>query len=349
MHNLGNQTLSVANSAQNVEISINHYQGLMATGVSLGVLHVLAGPDHLSSLAALSVGNSWKAFSLGFRWGLGHSSGLIVVAVVFILLKGNLDLKLLGRYCDTLVGAFMILLGLYGVLAALQSENQKENIKKREDIQPNALSKSSSSYTVSIQQNNHTLSNHLNSSTEVDESFSSSSLAFKPKKKQIDLFEHKIEPKDYEAVNLNEDDCLKSDMDRTYSSSKTHNKDDSKEGIFRILKCIDMRDPFIQKVVSFSIGLLHGVAGPGGILGVLPAVEMRSLKSSTVYLSSFIIASTLSMGMFASLYGEITKRLGATQSLVDLSLRIFSSTMSVLVGILWFVLSIRGDKEKFFH
>lgn len=339
--NSGNHTSAGTGPELSLEVSINHYWGLMVTGVSLGVLHVLAGPDHLSALAALSVGNSWKAFSLGFRWGLGHSSGLIVVAVIFIYLKGNLDLKLLGRYCDTLVGAFMILLGLYGVLAAFQSENQKENIKKRDDT-PNKLSKSSSNSAVVL---NH-LSNNLNSNTEVDEAFSSSTMTLKPKKKQIDMFEHKVEPRDYEAVNCDEDDPL---IDSSISNSFIQNKDNSKEGIFQILKCIDMRDPFIQKIVSFSIGLLHGVAGPGGILGVLPAVEMRSLKSSTVYLSSFIIASTLSMGMFASLYGEVTKRLGATQSFVDLGLRIFSSTMSVLIGILWFVLSIRGDKEKFFH
>ena len=29
---------------------------------------------------------------------------------------------------------------------------------------------------------------------------------------------------------------------------------------------IDMHDPNTQKIVSFSIGLLHGVAGPGGIV-----------------------------------------------------------------------------------
>jgi hydrogenase/urease accessory protein HupE len=37
---------------------------LIITGCSMGLIHVLAGPDHLSALAALSVGSSWKAFSL---------------------------------------------------------------------------------------------------------------------------------------------------------------------------------------------------------------------------------------------------------------------------------------------
>ena len=58
------------------------------------------------------------------------------------------------------------------------------------------------------------------------------------------------------------------------------------------------------------MGLLHGVAGPGGILGVLPAVEMQHWQSSTLYLGTFIITSTLSMGLFAACYGEFTRRLG---------------------------------------
>lgn len=32
------------------------YSNLILTGVTLGVVHVLAGPDHLSALATLSVG-----------------------------------------------------------------------------------------------------------------------------------------------------------------------------------------------------------------------------------------------------------------------------------------------------
>ena len=87
----------------------------------------------------------------------------------------------------------------------------------------------------------------------------------------------------------------------------------------------------------------------GGILGVLPAVEMRSARSSTLYLGSFVLASTLSMGLFAALYGEVTKRLGATQQMVDLALRLFSSAMSIIIGSLWFVLSVLGKKEAFFH
>ncbi len=109
-----------------------HSFNLITTGLSLGLLHVLAGPDHLSALAALSVGSSWRAFTLGFRWGIGHSTGLVVVAIIFISLKGELDLRTMGRYCDLLVGLFMIALGCYGVLGAIKMYREKHNKRDRD-------------------------------------------------------------------------------------------------------------------------------------------------------------------------------------------------------------------------
>ena len=119
--------------------------------------------------------------------------------------------------------------------------------------------------------------------------------------------------------------------------------------VCRYVPYVDMHDTTTQKLVSFMIGMLHGVAGPGAILGVLPAVEMQSWKASTCYLLSFIVASTLSMGAFAALYGELTKRLGSTAESVELGLRILSSSLSIVVGLLWSVLSLMGNLDTYFH
>lgn len=104
---------------------------------------------------------------------------------------------------------------------------------------------------------------------------------------------------------------------------------------------LDMNDKATQRVVSLVMGLLHGVAGPGGILGVIPAVEMGHWQSSTIYLGSFITGSTISMGSFAALYGEATRRLGASAGeTVEVGLRIFSSIASVLVGVVWIAVTM---------
>ncbi len=62
------------------------YGQLIGKGILLGMLHVLSGPDHLAALVALSanVGKCW-AFSVGVGWGIGHSTGLLVVATILLL------------------------------------------------------------------------------------------------------------------------------------------------------------------------------------------------------------------------------------------------------------------------
>jgi hypothetical protein len=97
-----------------------------------------------------------------------------------------------------------------------------------------------------------------------------------------------------------------------------------------------------QRVASLAIGILHGIAGPGGILGVLPAVEMIHWESSACYLGSFILASTLSMGAFAAFYGEMTRRIGGTAVSTEFFLRIFSSGGSALVGFMYLTITLFG-------
>jgi hypothetical protein len=62
---------------------------------------------------------------VNYELNVGHSTGLVVVATIFIALKGDMDLRKLGRYCDLLVGIFMIALGCYGVIGAVKTYNEK--------------------------------------------------------------------------------------------------------------------------------------------------------------------------------------------------------------------------------
>lgn len=56
---------------------------------------------------------------LGIRWGVGHSTGLVIVAVICIMLKGQFDIRAVSHYLNIFVGAFMILLGLHGIFTAV--------------------------------------------------------------------------------------------------------------------------------------------------------------------------------------------------------------------------------------
>ena len=76
---------------------------------------------------------------------------------------------------------------------------------------------------------------------------------------------------------------------------------------------VDLRsihNPHVQRFAAFGIGIVHGIAGPGGVLGVLPAVELHDKTLAATYLASFCGTSILIMGTFAAGYGELTARVG---------------------------------------
>jgi hypothetical protein len=92
------------------------------SGLSLGVVHVVTGPDHLSAIATLSVGSSWRAFGIGVRWGCGHSAGLVLMTAV--LRSFRLNIENVTRICETLVGVAMLTLGAVGVLRAVRNRRR---------------------------------------------------------------------------------------------------------------------------------------------------------------------------------------------------------------------------------
>jgi hypothetical protein len=96
------------------------------------------------------------------------------------------------------------------------------------------------------------------------------------------------------------------------------------------------------------VGIVHGIAGPGGILGVLPAVGLHDTFKSFLYLGSFCFVSIATMGVFAAVYGEATGRLGERSELMAFRIAIFSSMLSVIVGVLWLVLAAFGKLQEVF-
>jgi ABC-type nickel/cobalt efflux system permease component RcnA len=80
----------------------------------------VAGPDHLAALLPLSVGQRLRAFWLGARWGAGHSGGVLLVGVLLLLLREQLDLHAVGAWAERAVGVMLIGLGLLGLRRGLR-------------------------------------------------------------------------------------------------------------------------------------------------------------------------------------------------------------------------------------
>ena len=58
--------------------------------------------------------------NLGIRWGMGHSAGLVIVALLFIVLKGEFNIRAISHYLNVFVGVFMIMLGVHGMFIAVR-------------------------------------------------------------------------------------------------------------------------------------------------------------------------------------------------------------------------------------
>ena len=84
-------------------------------GFIAGLLHVFSGPDHLAALAPLSLKAGRRAWAVGLRWGLGHASGVLGVAAIAFALKQAVHLESLAGWGERLVGATLIVLGLWGL------------------------------------------------------------------------------------------------------------------------------------------------------------------------------------------------------------------------------------------
>jgi sulfite exporter TauE/SafE len=86
------------------------------TGALAGVFHVLAGPDHLAAVAPLAVNRRRRGWLAGWTWGLGHASGVVVVALLAVLLRDLLPpVALISAWSERLVGATLIVVGLWAL------------------------------------------------------------------------------------------------------------------------------------------------------------------------------------------------------------------------------------------
>ena len=91
-------------------------------GLFAGALHVVGGPDHLAAVAPLSADRGAGAARLGFRWGVGHSGGVILVGLITLFVRDFFDVAAFSSGAEWLVGATLIGIGLWGLRQSYSSQ-----------------------------------------------------------------------------------------------------------------------------------------------------------------------------------------------------------------------------------
>lgn len=93
----------------------------LLTGLTAGSAHVLSGPDHLAAIAPLAVDQRRKTWRVGLSWGVGHSTGVWVLAILALFFREALPIDLLSSWGERLVGFVLIGLGLWGLRRLLRT------------------------------------------------------------------------------------------------------------------------------------------------------------------------------------------------------------------------------------
>jgi hypothetical protein len=87
-------------------------------GLTAGLLHVFSGPDHLAAVAPIASNRERGQWLTGLQWGIGHTMGVLVIAGLLLLLKEQLPLDAISAYSERIVGASLILIGVWGLRRA---------------------------------------------------------------------------------------------------------------------------------------------------------------------------------------------------------------------------------------
>jgi hypothetical protein len=88
----------------------------LLTGALAGFFHVLAGPDHLAAVAPLAIDDRRHGWFAGWTWGIGHASGVVVVAALAVLLRDLLPpVERISAWGEQIVGIALIVLGFWAL------------------------------------------------------------------------------------------------------------------------------------------------------------------------------------------------------------------------------------------
>ena len=98
----------------------------------------------------------------------------------------------------------------------------------------------------------------------------------------------------------------------------------------------------VHATAALSIGTLHGLAGTGATLAVLPAAGMHSFAESALYLSGFGLGTIASMMGVAWLLGALAPREEVSRAYRGVF--VAASLASLLLGFVWIGLALAGVK-----
>lgn len=89
---------------------------IFLTGLVASIAHVVTGPDHLAAVTPLAIDSRKKSWMIGFSWGLGHTIGMLLIGLVYILFKEFISVDVISKHSDTIIGFLLIGVGSWAII-----------------------------------------------------------------------------------------------------------------------------------------------------------------------------------------------------------------------------------------
>ncbi len=85
------------------------------TGLVAGSIHVVGGADHIAAMAPVILRDQRVALRNGLAWGLGHSSGVLILSVIAILAKDLVHIQAMSSVAEFIVGIALLIVGALAI------------------------------------------------------------------------------------------------------------------------------------------------------------------------------------------------------------------------------------------
>jgi hypothetical protein len=276
---------------------------------------------------------------------VGHSTGLILVGGVFIFKdflhsrvnssdEGNDPIEIpdsVGHILDSLVGLFMLAIGVYGLRTAFRKQRERLGWILLDSTEDEVWKTGHPILTETRKEEKGETGSDETRYRDDDFPDQGDNAATR-----TPTFHGTVLESDQIALEVH-----------SYHHSRSSTISESAGETAPPNRIFQCTRKFSTKTLALFAGIVHGIAGPGGVLGIVPAVQLHDWKLASCYLGSFSISSTMTMGLFGCTYGTVSSFLGNKNNW-EFQIQCISAVLSLAVGVTWLVLLSLGKLDDVF-
>ena len=275
------------------------------TGFIASIAHVATGPDHLAAVTPLAIDSRKKSWLVGFSWGLGHTIGMLLIGLLFVLFRDLLPVEAISRHSDTVIAFLLIGIGIWALIRMYRQHSH--------GYLPHAHF-----HTTPF------LYAHIHKHTHLEGHSAGHNRDLPPSQKQ-----------DHTSISQTQDGTQYHPDGRIfYKGAVIHNRRpvDANHGHKHLGKVRQ------NAFSAFLIGVIHGFAGFSHLFALLPSLALPTLMASVIYVVAFASGTILTMVFFALILGFIAHKSVVKDKQTFLKwFSVSGAILAIVIGLLWII------------